>query len=168
MLARRAAEFELPIDGLARRRRTLLPAVAEPLRAADAGPLRRHEAFRALIVEGGAEPVVEHGVLFGEVRGLEVCRVVDDPDTGATRLEVGVGAHDREAFQMLHGDVPDRRVAGADRRRSSLPSGSSVRRPHPLNRLAAERFLRWRLEQDPTLVGAASLSLRRRRCRGRT
>ena len=59
-----------------------------------------------LIVEGGAEPVVEHGVLVGEVAGLEVCRAVVDPDTDAVRLEVGVGVHDREAFQLLHGDVP--------------------------------------------------------------
>ncbi len=54
----------------------------------------------------GLHVCVEHGVLVGEVRGLEVCRVVDDPHLGTTRLEVGVGAHDREAFQMLHGDVP--------------------------------------------------------------
>ena len=35
-----------------------------------------------------------------------MCRVVDDPFTGAVRLEVGVGAHDREAFAIIHGDVP--------------------------------------------------------------
>ena len=59
-----------------------------------------------MIIEGGATPAVEHGVLVGEVRGLEVCRVVTDAQTGAARLEVGIGQHDREAFQMLHGDVP--------------------------------------------------------------
>ena len=64
-----------------------------------------HRIFAAEIVAGGAEPVVEHGVLGGEVAGLEVCRVVD-VDTGAVRLEVGIGAHDRETFQMLHGDRP--------------------------------------------------------------
>ena len=65
-----------------------------------------HLAFAAEIVAGGAVPVAEHGVLGGEVAGLEVCRVVDDPHTGAVRLEVGVGAHDRETFQLLHGDRP--------------------------------------------------------------
>ena len=53
--------------------------------------------------------VVEHGVVTGEVRGLEVCRVVDvDDGGGRVRLEVGVGPHDREAFAIIHGDVPTR------------------------------------------------------------
>ena len=101
---------------------------------------------------GGATPNVEHGVVTGEVRGLEVCRVVDDPHTGAVRLEVGVGAHDREAFAILHGDVPTvEALAGvvaavAEHRR---PDGA----PHPLNRLAPERLLRWRLQEEPSLLG---------------
>src|SRR5690606_23902382 len=101
--------------------------------------------------------LVERGVLVGEVAGLEVCRVVDDPQLGTTRLEVGVGAHDREAFQMLHGDVPTAdslaRIGAtvAEHRRLGAP-------PHPLNRLAAERFLRWRLLIDPSLAGAVALS----------
>ena len=74
------------------------------------------------------------------------------PHTGAVRLEVGVGAHDREAFAIIHGDMPDRRalagVVGAvvAHRGADAPQ-------HPLNRLAPERLLRWRLEQDPALVG---------------
>ena len=115
-----------------------------------------HLELRPLIVEGGAEPVVEHGVLFGEVRGLEVCRVVDDPTSGSTRLEVGVGAHDREAFQMIHGDVP-----AVDSLARIVEEVAGYRRAdaahHPLNRLAPERFLRWHLEQHPDLVGAVDL-----------
>ena len=65
-----------------------------------------HLELVPVIEAGGATPLVEHGVVIGEVRGLEVCRVVDDPHTGAVRLEVGVGAHDREAFAIIHGDVP--------------------------------------------------------------
>ncbi len=96
-------------------------------------------------------------VLVGEVAGLEVCRVVDDPHLDVTRLEVGVGAHDREAFQMLHGDRPTveslaRIVAAVSQRRH--PGAA----PHPLNQLAAERLLRWRAEHDPGLVGAASVT----------
>ncbi len=62
------------------------------------------------------------------MRGLEVCRVVDDPATGAVRLEVGVGAHDREAFAIMHGDVPTvEALAGvvravAEHRRTGPPS----------------------------------------------
>ena len=59
------------------------------------------------IEAAGATVVVEHGVVTGEVRGLEVCRVVDSRLTAtAVRLEVGVGPHDREAFAIIHGDVP--------------------------------------------------------------
>ena len=100
---------------------------------------------------------MEHGVLTGEVRGLEVCRVVDDAATGATRLEVGVGEHDREAFQMLHGDVPAveslARVVDsvAQHRTPDAP-------PHPLKALGAERFIRWRIEQRPELVEATMVA----------
>lgn len=156
VLARRAAEFELPISVWLAEGRSMRRAEPDPL-PIPAPASDEHETFRALIEEGGAQPVVEHGVLTGEVRGLEVCRVVDDPATGATRLEVGVGAHDREAFQMMHGDVPAvaslaRVVEAVARHRS--PDGP----PHPLKSLGAERLIRWRLEQQPELVGAGVLA----------
>jgi hypothetical protein len=152
VLARRAAEFALPIEVWHAEGRALLPAVAEPHEPVPQLP-PHHESFRGLIIEGGATPLVEHGALVGEVAGLEVCRVVDDPYLDTTRLEVGIGAHDREAFSMLHGDVPSvdslARVVGvvAQHRRVGAPQ-------HPLNTLAAERFLRWRIQQQPDLVGA--------------
>lgn len=155
ILARRAALFTVDVEVWHAAGRSLLPAVAEPLLAPPALPTH-HEEFRVGIVEAGAEPVVEHGVLVGEVRGLEVCRVVDDPHLGTTRLEVGVGVHDREAFQMLHGDVP----AAASLARI-VDSVAVHRRPgarqHPLNRLAAERLLRWRLCDDPALIGMVTV-----------
>jgi hypothetical protein len=154
-LARRAAGFEPPIEIWHAEGRALLPAVPEPLLPSRPAPAH-HESFRELITKGGAVPSVEHGVLVGEVRGLEVCRVVDDPHLETTRLEVGVGAHDREAFQMLHGDVPTveslARIVGtvAQHRQVGAPQ-------HPLNRLAAERFVRWRIVDDPSLVGMTSV-----------
>jgi hypothetical protein len=152
VLARRAAEFDLPIEVWHVEGRTLLPAVAEPHAPVPKLP-PHHESFRGLIIEGGATPLVEHGVVLVEVAGLEVCRVVDDPHLDTTRLEVGIGVHDREAFAMLHGDVPSieslARVAAvaARHRRPGAPQ-------HPLNTLAAERFLRWQIQQAPDLVGA--------------
>jgi hypothetical protein len=155
-LARRAAEFTIPISVWHAEGRLLLPAIAAPVVApvaADAEHLR----FNDLIVEAGATPVVEHGVVFGEVRGLEVCRVVGDPNLGTVRLEVGVGPPDREAFQLIHGDVPP--VEALARVVDAVTKYRDVDVPqHPLNRVARERFLRWRLEQAPDLVGAVSLA----------
>lgn len=154
-LARRAAGFEPSIDVWHAEGRTLLPAVPEPLLLPRPAPAH-HESFRELITRGGAEPSVEHGVLVGEVRGLEVCRVVDDPHLETTRLEVGVGAHDREAFQMLHGDVPT--VESLARIVEAVARHRRVGAPqHPLNRLAAERFVRWRIVDDASLVGMTSV-----------
>ena len=127
VLARRAAEFEMPITIWAADGRALRRVTPEPLATPAPAP-QSHEALRQLIIDGGAEPVVEHGVLTGEVRGLEVCRVVDDPDSGMTRLEVGVGAHDREAFQMLHGRRAGGRLARSCRRGRGAASVARKRR----------------------------------------
>ena len=67
------------------------------------------EMFAEFIKSAGAEVVREHGVISGEVCGLEVCRVVRVTGAGETdgasesELEIGVGAHDRETFKLLHG-----------------------------------------------------------------
>ena len=151
-LARRATAFAFPVEVAHVEGRTLLAAIAE--RLAPGGPVPpEHDALRSLIVAGGAEPIVEHGVLTGEVAGLEVCRVVTDAESGVARLEVGVGAHDREAFQLLHGDVPAvEALAGvvavvADARRPGAPA-------HPLNRLARSRAVRALLIREPQRIGA--------------
>jgi len=155
VLARRAEQVRLPVDVWHVEGRALLPAVAEPA-AAPPSPSDAHVALMPTMVAAGAIPVVEHGVVSGEVRGLEVCRVVDDPQTGAVRLEVGVGAHDREAFAIVHGDVPTvEALAGVV---DAVKAHRSPGTPHPLNRLAPERLLRWRLEQEPSLVGLASVA----------
>ena len=107
-------------------------AVTAAAPSAAAAPARpEHLRFVDDIVAAGASVVVEHGVVTGEVRGLEVCRVVDvaDGETTGVRLEVGVGAHDREAFAIIHGDVPTRdALAGvvaavADGAYQSMPPG---------------------------------------------
>jgi hypothetical protein len=155
VLARRAAGFDFPITVWHIDGRALLPGVAEPL-LAPPPPAASHLAFTDDIRRAGATPVVEHGVVTGEVRGLEVCRVVDDPHSGTVRLEVGVGAHDREAFAIIHGDVPT-----VEALRGVVRAVDEHRRPdapqHPLNRLAPERLLRWQLEQTPDRLGLVSL-----------
>jgi hypothetical protein len=100
--------------------------------------------------------VREHGLLTGEVMGLEVCRVLNDDVGDGARLEIGVGAHDRETFQLVHGRDATveslARVAGIVREHRN--EGSV---PHPLNRLAPERMLRHRIVLSPELVGAQQL-----------
>lgn len=133
------------------------PAVSEPL-ATPAAASAEHLALTDLIEQAGAQVVVEHGVVAGEVAGLEVCRVLTDPHTGAVRLEVGVGAHDREAFAMLHGDMPlVKALTGV------VQAVASHRRPgaepHPLNRLGRERLVRHGAVEHPERLGLAHLSV---------
>jgi hypothetical protein len=152
--ARRAEEFALPIRVWSVDGRRLLPV---PAAAVAVPPSARpsHLGFAADIEAAGATVVVEHGVVTGEVCGLEVCRVVD-ADDGGVRLEVGVGAQDRGAFAIIHGDVPTHDalvgvVAAVAAARAADAPG------HPLNRLAPERLVRWRLEQEPWLVNVAAV-----------
>lgn len=153
-LARRAAQFASPpsvwrVDG-----RTLEAAGPAPVQH-EAALTPEVAAFVAMIEAAGADAVVEHGVLRAEVLGLEVARAVADAD--GARLEVGVGAFDREAHRMVHGDKPtDEALAAAvaavrDVRRPGAPS-------HQVNQLAGERWMRAILVRRPELVGAASLT----------
>ena len=151
-LARRAAAFRFPIEVWHIAERVLLPAISEPL-PPQADVPAAHDSLRSLIEQGGATTAVEHGVLIGEIRGLEVCRVVTDASTGHAKLEVGIGQHDREAFQMLHGDVPTVEAL-AQVVAAVSPHRQDGADPHPLNRLGREQALRARLIDDPALVGA--------------
>jgi hypothetical protein len=89
-------------------------------------------------------------VVSAELSGLEVGRVVGGV------LEVGVGKYDRAAAVMMeairsHDDL----LGGVVRTvREHRHPGA---RPHLLNRLARDRWLRSMLVADPALVGARSL-----------
>lgn len=178
LLARRAASFAIPTSVWFAQDRTLLPAVAESLPDI-ASPAAAHLALVDMIEAAGATPNVEHGVVTGEVRGLEVCRVVDQPTLGRLTdehgtplaagvgpveadgdggviLEVGVGANDREAFQLLHGHIP-KVDALADVVRSVGVHRAPGAAPHPLNRMAPERALRADAIDDPAALGLSAL-----------
>lgn len=154
-LARRAQRFSLPatvwrIDGT-----NIAPAEPEPLPAEPpASP--DAEAFRGLLQRAGAEPVVEHGVLRGEILGLEVARVVEDEQ--GPHLEVGVGKHDREAHKETRGTAQ-----GLDALFEVVRTVAEYRRPgkegHEAYHLAPERWLRHIVIHRPELVGAAPGSL---------
>lgn len=156
LLARRALQFSTPAEVWRVDGRSLVPALPEGFpREAFVDPALVH--FAELIEQAGATVVVEHGVLVGEVEGLEVCRAIRDPHTDECRLEVGVGAHDREAFLLIHGGIPT-----VDALHMVVSTVAEHRRegaePHPLNRLGAERAIRARLLREPSLVGAARLA----------
>lgn len=161
-VARQASHFDvdLEVHGIAGERLEIAaPDGHRPVPVVDAAlaPLL------ASIASAGAEVVVEHAlvgsgavadsVVSGEVSGLEVCRV-----TGARnpRLEIGLGAHDREAFALFHagrddaGALADVVAHVAPHRRPGAP-------PHPLNRLAVSRLLRARACESPHLAGARRL-----------
>jgi len=152
-LARRATPFAIApqvwkVDG-----RDLAPAAVSSYPPPEFPP-EGIESLIALLRESGADVAVEHGVVTGEWLGLEVARVVITDE--GPRLEVGVGRNDREAFQLLHGDVP-----AIDALRSVVEAARAQRRVgnerHPLSRLVPERWLRARLLAQPSLVGAELL-----------
>jgi hypothetical protein len=144
-LARRAGFFRPAPSIWAVEGRDLTPAEPIPLPDEPELPLET-EVFADLIRSAGAEPVVEHGVLRGEVLGLEVARVEDG------RLLVGVGKHDREAHLLAH---PDR--TAAEGLTATVDVVAHYRRTgvgaHPANQLSVERWLRSVVIADPALAG---------------
>jgi hypothetical protein len=154
LLARRASQFaEPPVVWLVSGT-SLARAEPEPLPAIP--PLDPRVApFADVLTAAGADPVVEHGRLIGEVDGLEVARVVADAE--GPHLEVGVGRFDREAHALVSGDRPTAETLAdvvAFVRRHRVRGGDN----HPLLGLAADRWLRSRLLHEPSLVGADHLA----------
>lgn len=154
-IARQAALFVdgpqvWTVAGRALVRVPVVPPVPPP--AAPANAL----ALADQLLAAGLDVAVEHGVVTGEVLGLEVARVVLRED-GAAAIEVGVGRNDRELFGMMHGDLPTdealRRVVDKvlRHRRADQPA-------HPLNRLAGERWLRAHLLTHPSRLEGWTLT----------
>ncbi len=112
-------------------------------------------SFAGLIAEGGARAVDDHGRIVAEFAGLEVARVILDRQSDRPAiplLEVGVGQADRELHQLVHRDLdPD---AGLRRAIAAVaPHRRPGAAPHPLNRLARERWIRSTILDDPSVIG---------------
>lgn len=156
IVARRAELFDLPVTVWHVDETSLLPAVPEP-HPAPVSAKETHAALMPMITAAGADALVEHGIVVGEVRGLEMCRVVDDETTGVARLEVGMGVNDREAFAMVHGEMPTEQAM-----RTVIDAVARHREPgamvHPFNQFGAERLHRWNAVQRPESVGFADLA----------
>ena len=153
-VARRASAFARPpvvwrIEGTGASR--VEPAPPDPILVPP--PSTAEQVL--LLEQAGVDVVVEEGQVIGELRGLEVARVVVDED-GTPRLEVGVGRFDREAFALLHGDLaPPDALARAVQLVGDLRRAGGE--PHPVNRIARERWLRHQVVASPGLVGASEL-----------
>ncbi len=160
-LARRCRHLDLDQIGL---EATVWSADGPTVVRAEPTPVPRppdlaedHQALSSLIAEAGALPVDDHGRLVAEVAGLEVARVVDDPDGRGARLSLGVGQADRELQVYLHGHLDDdanlRRVI-AEVVRHRRPASAA----HPLSRLARQRWLRSSLIDAPAQIGFSALT----------
>lgn len=154
LVARRAAEFSLDIKvhALSGTELELVAATPDPK---PADPTGEAMSWIDTIERSGADVVVEHGSVTGEVAGLEVARVIEDEF--GIRLEVGVSADDRLMFSLLHGHL-----AAEDAVHKIVGIVTEHRRPgavdHPLNRLSRSRWLRSMLIERPDSIGLASLS----------
>ena len=155
VIARRAATMSSPPRVWDVQGRDVSVAAAAEIFSVESVPANGRSSaclarYRDLLRDHGAEPVFEHGVLRGEVLGLEVARVVGD------QLQVGVGRHDRLARIEMHPDqdlgraLDDAVGAVRARRRLGQPR-------HPANTLARGRWLRSIVCARPELVGAREL-----------
>ncbi len=107
------------------------------------------------------EVVVEHGVVRGELLGLEVARLVRWPASHGgddeLHLEAGVGRFDRDAVAAVNADISpqDALARTVDMVRKYRYPGAPV---HPLQLLNRERWLRATLIREPKRIGAARLA----------
>lgn len=113
------------------------------------------EALVEMLDAEGLDVVVDHGVIRGEVLGLEVARITDGAQGPV--LEVGVGRFDREISSMLHSGVP---TADALHRAAELVRAHRRRDAprHPLRDLVPERWVRALVLADPSMVDATTLA----------
>jgi hypothetical protein len=161
IFARRAALFSQPprVWAVAATGNELGPLVAAPPPVAVPAPSA--PALAEILVDADLEVVVENGIVRGEVRGLEVARIVHGTTTAGMPIdepiiEVGVGHADREMTLLVHAALaPEQQIARVKEIVLEQRHGGAER--HPLNQLAPERWLRSQLQADPARIGLASL-----------
>ncbi|MEE2682544.1 MAG: hypothetical protein VYD77_01255 [Actinomycetota bacterium] len=97
------------------------------------------EDFKELLKASGCDVVQEHGVLKGEIKGLEVARVVIN-DEGQQVLRVGVGAYDQEAHKIFDSQqTPEEKLFRIVSQVMEYRNQKSE--PHPLNRAARAKWM---------------------------
>jgi hypothetical protein len=159
VIARRALLFSSPPTVLAAEGTSVAPAAPAPTPVPVEAPSA--PALAELLVDADLEVVVEDGIVRGEVRGLEVARIVHGTTTSGTPidepfLEVGVGEADREMTALVHAGLPPFEQL-ARVRDIVLEHRRPDAERHPLNQLAPERWLRSTIARDPARVGCTEL-----------
>lgn len=154
LVARRCALFEPApatwlVEGASLRRADASPPAVELVLAPDA------ELYRPLLALAGLTPMMEGGVLRGELLGLEVARV-EVGDDGVARLRPGVGRSDREAGALMRAELGEADALAQVRDLVAQQRHGGAER-HPLNQLVPERWLRAVLVAEPGRFGAAAL-----------
>lgn len=152
-VARRARLFEPPPTVWQVVDTDLTIAEASVIESIEPAPIEPRVAELLQVAE--VDVIVEHGVTIGECRGLEVARV---NGAGAEqRLSVGVGAYDQGAFEVMHPDLTPKESL-AEVVAQVLTYRRRGGEPHPINRLARERWVRSELLADPAIVGCTTLT----------
>ena len=151
-VARRAQLFE-PAPRIWRVDGTDL-ALAEPSIVAVKDAPELTAEVESLLDIDDVDVIIEHGWAIAECRGLEVGRVSGLGDE--QRLDVGVGAYDQGAFAVMHPHLtPTDALAEVVGQVMSFRKRGGE--PHPINRLARERWVRWELIADPSILGLDKL-----------
>jgi len=152
-LTRQAACFDFEIETMTLVGREPVPSESAPPELEVPTPDVAVLALSGTDVDG-VRTVTEHGEAVAEVAGLEIARA--SVDNGELRVRVGVGSIDQDLAEMM---VPG--VASIDRIRAAATLVRQHRRPdappHPLQRVAPERWLRHRLVDKPQRWGFADL-----------
>jgi hypothetical protein len=164
ILARRATCLSRPVEVFTVAGTALVAVSPSPFPPASA-PVEGVESLKALLAAEGCEVVEEHGVVRGEVLGLEVARIETAAEGGAAadgapgepRLECGIGRFDREAGALLRSDLD---AAGSLQTvvevvRAQRWPGAEL---HPLRDLCRERWMRVALSADPSVLDAAAVT----------
>ena len=114
-------------------------------------PQPLNPTIASLLETNGCEIVQENGMTKGEIKGLEVARVVEGSE-GESALQVGVGIYDQEAHKLVDGNESTEeklsRVVS-----EVLHYRNKQARPHPLNRVSRPKWLISELVNSPENSG---------------
>lgn len=114
------------------------------------------DVFIEAIEKTGAVGLVQDGILIADVKGLEVARVIQGPDL-QFHLMVGVGRNDRDAHAIMNPDSDP-----VDLLSKVVKEVLVYRKPDISlrleNTLCGQNWLRYVVLNDPSLIGASTLS----------